>query len=155
MKKAFFIALMLISCINKNGIVDNYNEYIYNPLDIVPSKKAAIKSSTKSIHKEVVFFNFNSKSFLKDYASSLKIIINKLNENENYSLVIEGYADQSGTKAYNLALTQKRADSVLEKLLETAPNLKKRKITSIGKGIDFSKKSSVKKRRVELKIFNE
>ena len=155
MKKFFLIVLILVSCVNKNRIVDNYNEYIYIPLDIVPIKKSPIKSKTTYIYREIVFFNFNSKSFLKDYSSSLKKIIEKLNEKENYSLLIEGYADHSGTKAYNLALTQKRADSVLEKLLTTAPNLKKRKIISIGKGIDFSKKSTVKKRRVELKVFNE
>ena len=153
MKKALLIALILLSCTNKNRI--DYNEYTYIPLDIVPTKKPIIKQTSKYIYREIVFFNFNSKSFLTDYDSSLKKIIDKLNEKESYSLVIEGYADQSGTKPYNLSLTQKRADSVLEKLLKKAPNLKKRKITSIGKGIDFSQKSSVKKRRVELKIFNE
>ncbi len=56
-----------------------------------------------------------------------------LNSNADYRAVIEGHADEQGTREYNLALGQRRANAVREYLVSQGVSTNRLQTTSYGK----------------------
>lgn len=79
--------------------------------------------------------NFETDSDIIDQNSSSDILelVNYIKAN-NFKTRIEGYTDNIASKEYNLALSKRRADSVVQKLVELGVNPKL--LTSIGYGQD-------------------
>jgi len=82
-----------------------------------------------------------------------------LKKNTNRNVLIEGHTDSVGKDDYNLALSQKRADSVKDKLV--ADGIEAGRITPVGYGMKFpvasndTKAGKAQNRRVEVVILNE
>lgn len=82
-----------------------------------------------------------------------------LQENPNRNVLIEGHTDSVGADDYNLALSQRRADSVKDDLLENA--IYAGRITAVGYGKKFpvasndTKAGKAQNRRVDVVILNE
>lgn len=82
-----------------------------------------------------------------------------LQENPNRNVLIEGHTDSVGADDYNLALSQRRADSVKDDLLENA--IYAGRITAVGYGKKFpvasndTKAGKEQNRRVDVVILNE
>ncbi|MDD4556323.1 MAG: peptidoglycan-associated lipoprotein Pal [Alphaproteobacteria bacterium] len=64
-----------------------------------------------------VFFAFDSSSISSEAAESLKTQAKWLNEHAKVNVVVEGHADERGTREYNLALGERRANSVKQYLV--------------------------------------
>ena len=56
--------------------------------------------------------NLTSKSL-----QTLKSVVDALNDNSQLNIVLSGHADERGTREYNLALGQRRADTVSQYLI--------------------------------------
>ena len=56
-----------------------------------------------------------------------------LNSNADYTVIIEGHADEQGTREYNLALGDRRANSARDYLLSRGVNAGRVKTVSYGK----------------------
>jgi len=71
-----------------------------------------------------VFFDYNSSSIRGDAVATLERQAAFLRQNVGLTATIEGHADERGTREYNLALGERRANSVKEYLvsLGVAPN---------------------------------
>jgi outer membrane protein OmpA-like peptidoglycan-associated protein len=82
-----------------------------------------------------------------------------LKKNPNRNVLIEGHTDSVGKDDSNLALSQKRADSVKDKLV--AGGIEAGRITTVGYGKKFpmasndTKAGKAQNRRVEVVILNE
>jgi len=82
-----------------------------------------------------------------------------LKKNPNRNVLIEGHTDSVGQDDYNLALSQKRADSVKAKLV--ADGIEAGRITTVGYGKKFpvasndTKSGKAQNRRVDVVILNE
>ena len=69
------------------------------------------------VEAESIYFDFD-RSFIKpEYRPILDTKAEFLNDNPEYSLRIEGNCDERGTNEYNLALGERRADSVKNYLI--------------------------------------
>jgi|SRR5688572_20642352 peptidoglycan-associated lipoprotein len=66
----------------------------------------------------VLLFAFDSAKLSAVDASQLESAVNWLAAHPRELLVIEGYADPTGSRAYNIALSQRRAEAVNRKLVE-------------------------------------
>ena len=62
-------------------------------------------------------FDFNSATIKDEYNSVLEKLKNYI-EAKNHKISITGYTDSKGTKEYNKELSQRRAESLEEKLIE-------------------------------------
>lgn len=62
--------------------------------------------------KDRVFFAFDSAILSSDAADVLKLQIAWLKANPTAKVVLEGHCDERGTREYNLALGEKRANAV-------------------------------------------
>ena len=64
-----------------------------------------------------VFFNYDSAEFDTDAQELLQDQVAWLKQYSNVSVIIEGHCDERGTREYNLALGEKRAQSVKNYLI--------------------------------------
>ena len=59
-----------------------------------------------------VFFDYDDDNLREDALSDLLAISKLMKENSRYTLLVEGHADERGTREYNLALSERRARAV-------------------------------------------
>ncbi len=64
-----------------------------------------------------VFFAVDQSVLSADAQATLRAQAQWLNANSQYSAIIEGHADEQGTREYNLALGERRANAVREFLI--------------------------------------
>ena len=64
-----------------------------------------------------VFFDFDQSSLRPDARRMLSEMAEWLNHHDDVSFTIEGHCDRRGTREYNLALGERRADSVRDYLV--------------------------------------
>jgi peptidoglycan-associated lipoprotein len=99
--------------------------------DDYPAEDAANESSFKT-----VYFNFNKNSIRADQQAVVKEDIAAAKETlkEGKLLVIEGHCCQTGSAAYNLALSQRRANTIKKAMLSEGISAKD--IKTIGYGYE-------------------
>jgi peptidoglycan-associated lipoprotein len=75
--------------------------------------------------KRSVYFDFDDFSVKPEYTSLIERHGKYLSSHPALAIKIEGYADERGSAEYNLALGQKRAQSVLSALKSTASRMRR------------------------------
>jgi len=83
--------------------------------------------------KDRVFFATNSSSLTTASRDTLRKQANYLRKNKNLNVVLEGHADERGTREYNLALGEKRANSAKDYLMTYGISGKRVSVISYGK----------------------
>lgn len=97
-------------------------------------------------------FNFDSDTLIS--TKPLNDYFDSINFSKISNIEIVGYTDSIGKQSYNLKLSEKRALSVKEYLLNTY-NLPDSLVTTIGKGIIKDNTLLEKNRRVELRVYRK
>jgi peptidoglycan-associated lipoprotein len=101
-----------------------------------------------------VYFEFDKSSLTSKSIQTLKSAVDALNQNTSIKVTLSGHADERGTREYNLALGQRRAESVSDYLVLNGINKSRITVKSFGEekplayGQDES--SYAKNRRVEI-----
>lgn len=117
------------------------------------------KTDTVFVEKPYLFginFNFNKYDLLPQSYPILDHAIDVLNQFKNLNVVIIGYTDSIGSNEYNMKLSKKRADAVLNYLVENG--IQRNRITEEWKGKTNPIRSNATKqgrafnRRVEIRI---
>ena len=115
--------------------------------------------SIKSIKFESIEFDNNSAKLKPEMENDLHLVINFLVDYPNYNLKIAGHTDSSGNPADNLKLSQQRANSIAEYIVNYG-KLNKNRIKAKGYGstkpiVAKEETESDKKmnRRVEFQIY--
>jgi len=80
-----------------------------------------------------VFFDFDKYALRADAKASLAKQAAWLKKYGNYAMTIEGHADERGTREYNLALGERRANAVKEFLAANGVAASRIKVVSYGK----------------------
>ncbi len=104
---------------------------------------------------KVVYFNFDKTVLATKFIKDLNDVVTLMQENPDIQLSIEGYADSQGPAAYNMLLSGKRADYVINYLAKKGIN-KDRLVKSFfgeSKSVATNKtlEGRAKNRRVEIK----
>lgn len=76
------------------------------------------EAAAREILTEIVFFDYDSDAITPEGEQVLQRKVAVMQENPSLRLRIEGHADQRGSTEYNLALGQRRAESVRAYLAE-------------------------------------
>jgi outer membrane protein OmpA-like peptidoglycan-associated protein len=106
-----------------------------------------------------VLFPFNSAKLSKDDMAQLDMLVGGTTSLKHYFVAIEGYTDKTGSADYNLALSERRANSVMH-YLAAEKDVDFNRIHTIGFGqlkpADPGNKRDdrAKNRRVEVKIYS-
>ena len=64
-----------------------------------------------------VFFAFDSSALSDNAVEILQTQVDWLKANENVDVIVQGYCDERGTREYNLALGERRANAVKQYLI--------------------------------------
>lgn len=65
-----------------------------------------------------VLFDFDKSNLRDDQMAVLRSNLDWIKRNENLDIELEGHADERGSNAYNLALGERRSDSVYDYLVQ-------------------------------------
>lgn len=126
-----FVLTLVSACASKKTVVEE--EY-----DVVETQNQAEKMNKKSETKEVsvpdrVYFGFNKYNISNDSAEILDLQAEWLKSDTKVKIIIEGHCDERGTREYNLALGQRRADAVKKYLVKKGVQANRIKTISYGK----------------------
>ncbi|MGH9630552.1 MAG: OmpA family protein [Bryobacteraceae bacterium] len=112
----------------------------------------------KMVANESVLFNLNQHTLTDEARQTLDAAIANLKSARNYIIEVQGFTDTTGSPATNLALSQRRADSVV-RYLTVEHDVPLRKIHVLGVGAaspaadNKTREGRKQNRRVELKVF--
>jgi peptidoglycan-associated lipoprotein len=81
-----------------------------------PMSVAALKDPRSPLSKRSVYFDFDSYVIKDEFQTLLTTHAKFLAANPSMKMLIQGNADERGSREYNLALAQKRADAVKKAL---------------------------------------
>lgn len=150
-----FVTIFLTSCSSMNvteesvyaGDVKTVQASSIDKQDISYDSQAVFANAT-------VYFDFDKTNLSSKSLQTLKSVTDALNENPNLTIVLEGHADERGTREYNLALGQRRADAVSQYLILNGIDSNKLILKSYGeeRPVSFGQdeRSYAKNRRVEI-----
>ena len=114
----------------------------------------AIHDPNNVLSEKVVYFTFDSNAVGDDYIELVKHHGKYLSFNVNASVRLEGHADERGTREYNVALAEQRAQSVRQIMLYEGAASDQISIISYGeeKPVSFGhdEESMSLNRRVEI-----
>jgi OOP family OmpA-OmpF porin len=107
---------------------------------------------------ESLYFAVNKSKLTKEEMQKLDDAVAKLQGNSNYILEIQGYTDKTGTAAFNLELSRRRADEVV-RYLTVKHNVPLRRVHVLGVGEDVpnadnsTREARQQNRRVDVNVF--
>lgn len=82
--------------------------------------------------KRSIYFDFDSFAIREEYRGTLEAHARFLNANKGMRVVIQGNTDERGTREYNLALGERRANSVRQYLVSLGTNGNRLAVVSYG-----------------------
>jgi peptidoglycan-associated lipoprotein len=89
--------------------------------------------SNNSTKSTTVYFDFDSSELSVEATQELAQAVKHLQSNPSKSIIVEGHADERGTREYNLALGAKRASSVADFLMANGIDVLRIRQVSFGK----------------------
>jgi outer membrane protein OmpA-like peptidoglycan-associated protein len=107
-----------------------------------------------------VNFALNQAKLSEDDKMKLDQLASSSSSHKRYFIAVEGYTDSTGPADYNLALSRRRADAVVQ-YLAGEKNVDFNRIHMIGFGelkpvdTDKTRDARAKNRRVEVKIYSD
>ena len=140
MKKLLVLAvstLLLVACSGTKDGAELYGAAEGGWNDDVDITNLSATALTKKFHKtgaDVVYFSFNESSLDSLAKADLQKQADWLKENPKALIVIEGRCDERGTREYNLALGEQRANAARSYLI--AKGISSNRIRTISYGKD-------------------
>jgi len=92
----------------------------------------AAQTAREQFESNDIFFEYNSAALLPEAQAILMEKAEWLQNNPQAAIVVEGHTDERGTVAYNLALGDRRAESVRAFLMELGVNVDRIRTVSYG-----------------------
>ena len=126
------------------------------------TKAASVQSSevtnSSSIMSDInIYFEYDKSDLSMDASSQIRSLANALKSNNSSKITIEGHCDERGTREYNLALGERRANSVKDLLILNGVNSKRIRTVSYGEekpAVSGSNESAwSKNRRAIVKVY--
>ena len=113
-------ALLLVACSSTKDGAELYGDTNGGWQDNVDITNLTATALTKKFHKtgaDVVYFSFNESGLDSEAKATLRTQAEWLKENPKALIVIEGRCDERGTREYNLALGDQRANAARSYLI--------------------------------------
>ena len=148
-----FSLVLIASCgskVKQDSLVQNQDDFVvedsvdistkdsaYKPLesekDAVAMNEAAKAQEEEVEVKDRVFFDYDSAELSNDAKKILDVQAMWLKSDSSINITIEGHCDERGTREYNIALGERRANAAKDYLVEKGINAARLKVVSYGK----------------------
>ena len=152
-KLNFFIVIIFLASCSSMNVTE---EKVYDDdVKTVTASSESVSYTTKAVFANAtVYFEFDKSNLTSKSIQTLKSAVNAMNKNSSINITIAGHADERGTREYNLALGQRRAESVKDYFVLNGISSNRITVKSYGeekpavKGQD--ERSYARNRRVEI-----
>lgn len=142
---AALVALtVLAGCGGKKAMDNTDTNATAAPTENVPPTETPVSQPDPTPSEELapmslndVFFDFDSYSLSSESKGTLEANARELKRVTAGNITIEGHCDERGTKAYNLALGEKRANAARDYLVALGVNVSRVNTVSYGKERPF------------------
>ena len=129
-------ALLLSACTSKQGF-ETYGDETTggwkDGVNIADLDETAVTKAFRSETNDVVYFKLNSSSLDATAKADLRAQAEWLKKNPKALIVVEGRCDERGTREYNLALGERRADMAANYLMANGVSANRIRTISYGK----------------------
>ncbi len=102
----------------------------------------------------IIYFEYNSSEIQSEYRSTIEAHSAYLSQNPGTTITLEGHADERGSREYNLALGERRAQSIKQQMMLLGASSSQIRLVSYGEerpAIDGHDEGSWQQnRRVEI-----
>ena len=113
-----FIIIFLSSCSSMNVTEETVYSGDVKTVQASSTDNEDISYDNQAIFANAtVYFDFDKTNLTSKSLQTLKSVVDALNDNSQLNIVLSGHADERGTREYNLALGQRRADTVSQYLI--------------------------------------
>ena len=150
-----FFALSLIIIISACSSVQITEEAVSDQSVAGVSITSKSTATQAVLANAVVYFDYDQSNLRAKSIQALKGVSDLMKRNQKITISIEGHADERGTREYNLALGQRRAESVASYLIANGVSRNRLITKSYGEERPLSLGSNdtawSKNRRVEIK----
>lgn len=113
--------------------------------------------SFKVASSDDILFRFNSATLTSDAKAQLDQVAQQASGLPRYVVEVQGFTDRTGASDYNLALSQRRADTVMRYLVDHNVPLRRIHMIGLGEVTDpaegAEKLSNKEQRRVVVKVY--
>jgi peptidoglycan-associated lipoprotein len=92
----------------------------------------SLASITKPVLIENIFYDFDRATLREESKESLNEIVTMLEDNPNVTIELSAHTDRKGSDEYNINLSQRRAQSVVDYLISAG--IEKERLTPVGYG---------------------
>ena len=122
------------------------------------SEKGCPQPKAVTINVDPILFNTDSRSFKSGVTEKLDAIYNVIIENSDVNFTINGHADSRASNAYNLRLSEKRANAVKAYFVKKGVDASRLETKGYGETMPVDSNSTragrKNNRRVEVKVKN-
>ncbi len=146
------------SCPNKKEIINQFEDE-----DGCPDEKPVVKKVIEEIKEEIaeipvkqIAFELGSAELTTESMDIISILTQFLQKWDSISIEVQGHTDTSGNPVYNKVLSQQRAESVVEALMEMG--ISKDRLIPVGYGQEEpiasneTREGRIQNRRVEIVV---
>ncbi len=119
-----------------------------------PYRKDAITDASSPLSQQVIYFDFNASTIKSEYRDLITWHGRYLASNADMKVRLEGHTDERGSREYNVALGDRRAQAVSRILMFQGATKKQVEVISYGEekpvGLEHNEAAWSKNRRVQL-----
>jgi len=127
----FFVLTLVSACASRDRVV------VEEDYDVVESSDQARQMNRDAEDvvsvPDRVYFGFNKYNISADSAEILDLQAEWLKSDPSINIIVEGHCDERGTREYNLALGERRANAVKDYLIRQGISARRIKTISYGK----------------------
>ncbi len=136
------------------NVNDDSGAQAYGTDDSSTSGFSQLDDPQSALSIRIIYFEYNSSEISSEYRTTIEAHSAYLSQNPTTSITLEGHADERGSREYNLALGENRAQKVKQQMLLLGASSSQIRLVSYGEerpAIDGHDESSWQQnRRVEI-----
>ncbi|MCF6345170.1 MAG: peptidoglycan-associated lipoprotein Pal [Thiomicrorhabdus sp.] len=142
-----FVGFTLVGCsstpeptegaVDRNQIINDLPEQVDQDISEVKQSKIKTLAEQKAellaiVKREVVYFDFDQSDLASQFYSTIKANADYMALEPTATVTIKGYCDERGTREYNIALGERRANSVQRALIAEGVSPSRIEVVSYG-----------------------
>ena len=149
------VLIFLASCSSMNVTEEKVYSDNVKTVETSTANIENINYETKAVFASAtIYFEFDRSNLTSKSIQTLRSALNALVENSSINISLAGHADERGTREYNLALGQRRAEAVSDYLVLNGIDKSRITVMSYGEerpaAFGQDEMSYAKNRRVEI-----
>ena len=134
------LAITMIGCAKKPNTEETGNEEAFMPTTVSGTGLSPIFPGTKNLSPDdqarletcVFYFGYDDNQVRNEYFEIIRAHARNLVENPSVRIRVEGHTDSRGSREYNIALGERRAQAVMNVLLMEGANRNQVSVVSYG-----------------------